>query len=288
MVVLFDGDAAGEAAASRSFPVFVEASLFAEAVFLPPGHDPDSFVRESGADALEEKLANPTPLVDHYLGTLAPPGSPLTVRRDGGDQVGELVSKCSDPTFAGLLAHRAAEMLGVSEQQILERGQRARRRPPYPRPGPSEEAPETPREAPALRLTASEWMLIELLLVQPELRPEVPADTGGILSSDEARSLLERARTEGTEARELLDELPVPSRRRVAQALGGEEALYPEPRKMLRDCLEGLERERAEAASHALNRAIKTAEAAGDDERVRELLREKGQLAASARRAPRT
>ena len=47
-LVLFDGDRAGVAAAARAFTVFAEVGIFAEAVFLPEGHDPDTFVSQEG------------------------------------------------------------------------------------------------------------------------------------------------------------------------------------------------------------------------------------------------
>lgn len=61
----FDGDAAGRRAAARA----LEAALPHASdlrrfrfLFLPPEHDPDSFVRERGAAALEEAIADAVPL----------------------------------------------------------------------------------------------------------------------------------------------------------------------------------------------------------------------------------
>jgi DNA primase len=65
IVFSFDGDAAGRRAAGRA----LEAALpFAtdlrnvRFLFLPPEHDPDSFVRELGAEAFEAALAQAVPL----------------------------------------------------------------------------------------------------------------------------------------------------------------------------------------------------------------------------------
>src|SRR4029453_11435722 len=46
----FDGDPAGRRAAARSFPLFIEAGLWGQGVFLPSGDDPDTFVRTRGGD----------------------------------------------------------------------------------------------------------------------------------------------------------------------------------------------------------------------------------------------
>ena len=65
VVFSFDGDAAGRRAAGRA----LEASLshatdtrMFRFLFLPPEHDPDTFVRELGASAFEEAVARAVPL----------------------------------------------------------------------------------------------------------------------------------------------------------------------------------------------------------------------------------
>ena len=65
VVFSFDGDAAGRRAAGRA----LEASLphasdlrTVRFLFLPPEHDPDSYVRELGAQAFEQQVAQAVPL----------------------------------------------------------------------------------------------------------------------------------------------------------------------------------------------------------------------------------
>ena len=52
----FDADAAGHAATVKSLAVLKEAEVAARIVQLPPGDDPDSFVRREGAPALQALL----------------------------------------------------------------------------------------------------------------------------------------------------------------------------------------------------------------------------------------
>lgn len=70
VVFSFDGDGAGRRAATRA----LEASLphasdtrTLRFVFLPPEHDPDSFVRENGDAAFEAVIANAVPLSRQML-----------------------------------------------------------------------------------------------------------------------------------------------------------------------------------------------------------------------------
>ena len=56
VAVLFDGDNAGLSATVRSLPILLAAGLDPSVVRLPAEDDPDSFVRDHGADALIELI----------------------------------------------------------------------------------------------------------------------------------------------------------------------------------------------------------------------------------------
>jgi DNA primase len=65
VVFMFDGDAAGQRAAAKALEIslpFATPKTTFKFVFLPNKHDPDSFVRESGAQALLDHVAAAPPL----------------------------------------------------------------------------------------------------------------------------------------------------------------------------------------------------------------------------------
>ena len=65
VVFAFDGDAAGRRAAARALEAALPHATDLRSVsflFLPPEHDPDSYVRELGADAFERAIADAVPL----------------------------------------------------------------------------------------------------------------------------------------------------------------------------------------------------------------------------------
>ncbi|HEX4798057.1 MAG TPA: DNA primase, partial [Burkholderiales bacterium] len=73
VVFCFDGDAAGRKAAWHALEVSLPYLADNKAVrflFLPPEHDPDSFVREQGSKALEQKLREAKPLSEFLLDEL--------------------------------------------------------------------------------------------------------------------------------------------------------------------------------------------------------------------------
>jgi DNA primase len=73
IIFCFDGDAAGKQAAWRglesSLP-HLGSGLDARFMFLPDGHDPDSLVREEGAEHFLERLKNTLPLHRLFFDTL--------------------------------------------------------------------------------------------------------------------------------------------------------------------------------------------------------------------------
>lgn len=52
VVALFDGDFAGQEAAERSLPLFLQAGLIPKGIILPDSMDPDDFLQRHGAGAL--------------------------------------------------------------------------------------------------------------------------------------------------------------------------------------------------------------------------------------------
>ena len=80
VVFSFDGDAAGRRAASRALEASLPHATDTRTIrflFLPSEHDPDSYVRELGAEAFEQCIAQAVPL-SRQLAELASDGNDLT------------------------------------------------------------------------------------------------------------------------------------------------------------------------------------------------------------------
>jgi DNA primase len=81
VVFSFDGDAAGRRAAWRALEACLPHATDTQRVdflFLPPEHDPDSFVREHGAEGFTRALAGAQPLSEFLLRELAGRGDLAT------------------------------------------------------------------------------------------------------------------------------------------------------------------------------------------------------------------
>jgi len=73
IVFCFDGDAAGRLAAWRALENALAAlrdDITLAFLFLPPEHDPDTFIREKGLDAMLDAAAHAAPLATFLLDTL--------------------------------------------------------------------------------------------------------------------------------------------------------------------------------------------------------------------------
>jgi DNA primase len=67
VVLLFDGDEAGQRAAERSLPVLTAVGLRVRAAFLAPGDDPDTLLEREGAGALVACVDESLPLIEHLI-----------------------------------------------------------------------------------------------------------------------------------------------------------------------------------------------------------------------------
>ncbi|MCQ2735978.1 MAG: DNA primase [bacterium] len=66
-VLLYDSDSAGKSAAARNAGIFYNAGIVPSVASIPEGHDPDSFVREHGAEALAEIINSPLDIIEFYI-----------------------------------------------------------------------------------------------------------------------------------------------------------------------------------------------------------------------------
>ena len=192
VVFSFDGDAAGRRAAWHALEVSLEALSDRKAVrflFLPDGHDPDSFVRAHGREVFEREVQRSEPLSAFLLAT-------LTARVDLATLEGRsrliaeakpLVKRVAAPTLRVQLVKalaEAASMAPVEAARLLEvrdgaivRADRA----PYVR---VDRAP----------VRSNETFLLRGLLAAPELARELPVELLSGTASDAEALRAVRAR----------------------------------------------------------------------------------------------
>lgn len=170
-VLLFDGDAAGLKAAQRAVPLFLAERLEAKAALLPARHDPDSFVREQGAEALRKLLAEAQPLPEFVFAALVQEhGLTLTGKSRIMTELQELIKQSPDPAQQELMAAHFSSKLDVSASLFFDQKDLPVQevpQPPLPQPFTEEDAPKPPN------LSDKERQLLEFLLFYPEFFKEL-------------------------------------------------------------------------------------------------------------------
>jgi len=176
VVFCFDGDAAGMKAAWHALEVsapHIADNKSVRFLFLPPEHDPDSFVRERGREAFEHALAESQRLSQFFV-------EGLRRRVDGGGMEGmsRLIHEAK-PFFQALAApalkqnllKHLAEAYRMPEQEAakLLGIQIAKGSAPYPGRGAPAREERTPMQS-------VEIWLLKRLMVKPALAAELPTE----------------------------------------------------------------------------------------------------------------
>ncbi|MBP5510962.1 MAG: DNA primase [Kiritimatiellae bacterium] len=129
VTLLFDADAAGKKAALRTGALFLAEDIPVRVASLPPGEDPDSFLRDKGAAAFREVLDNAISItafqVDALRSAEKDPGTIDAVSRIT-KAVLEMISNCSGSVTRAHLLQEASERLHIPLIALQEDFEKAR------------------------------------------------------------------------------------------------------------------------------------------------------------------
>ena len=129
VVLLFDGDAAGQRAVERSLLLLLPEGLRVRAVELPAGEDPDTYLEKHGADALRQLVADATPALDGVIRRAVAGGCATPWEKaDAVAAVAPLLVLLPDPVERGETARQLSFAAGVpvAEVDAAVRRERAR------------------------------------------------------------------------------------------------------------------------------------------------------------------
>lgn len=120
VVLMFDADAAGQNAIVRSAEPLWDAGLVIRVAVLPQGHDPDSFVKELGADALKLLLTKAPSFFVYLLDRLCQQHDPRSERGKVqiGRQMAEWLARIPTPILRATYAQQTAKRIDVGEDVL--------------------------------------------------------------------------------------------------------------------------------------------------------------------------
>src|SRR5579875_621354 len=175
----FDGDKAGHSASVRSLRTFLEAGLLGRGIFIPQGFDPDTLIRERGAQSFAAMIDSAELLVDYFVRSeAAGAGNSLSGRARAAEHVAEVLKLVDNAFEFDLLTRKASEILGVREELLRTQARAAN----VPRPGADRPAaPTTGRRA------IAEYGVLAIAIAYPDLRDEILASR--VLPDFEDRTL---------------------------------------------------------------------------------------------------
>jgi DNA primase len=292
VIVVYDGDKAGEAAALRGLEILLEGGMQVKLVSLPKGEDPDDFLNKRGQEAFKVLLKNATDFFDYKL-------QALLRRYPRQDALG--LSKISREMFETFLKVKNTVMLSEYFKRLsraLEIDENSLR---------TEYAHLNKKNAPVKeRSSASAASVSEPVKPAPEellllvLMAEVPP------FCDRACDELKSVDLKTPASRELFEYLKQLSEQGKKCSLSGLLVRIQDPRyreqlvavmasldettereKILGDCLSKIKQGRAAGRLEELRRLITAAENTKDEAKVRDATREYQELLRRSREARR-
>lgn len=276
VVMLYDGDSAGETASLRGLDIFLQEGMQVKVATLPKGFDPDSFVRSRGAAEFDSLISKAADLFDYKLGVLA---SRYDARKssDKAKICAEMlptIAKVTDAVLKSEYVKRLGERLQVNEGALLSELKKVKPDREYE---PSEELSSSTERSPA---AMAEKIIIGLMLDDPETIPQVKENLKSEDFADEGtRKIAEEifesygdgrsfkpAQLINKLAESKLDAL-------IAEATSLTDDIKDKP-KNLSDCIKWIRCNNTKSRLSELQNLIKAAQMMGDGKRVTQLVAE--------------
>ena len=269
VILVLDADAAGQNAALKSSAAFIAEELSVRVASLPAGEDPDSLVRDHGADALRSRVASAVSALDFLIDVMAgkeTPGNEAGLMRTAR-AVQALIAQAPGAVQRDRMIQHASERLGVSPAALRRDLVRKKER---PAPSAAPELPALPVKHPDEEVTLVQMLFMYPSEVTPVVADHLPPD---YLADPDCRLLLQLI-LEDTAG--LMDRIPDdrPEARRLAARIQVEEVKLRSdfsPAKAAQDMVMALWRQ-------VLTRRRREFQAAGRSAEAAEITRQLYQL----------
>ncbi|MBN2357466.1 DNA primase [candidate division KSB1 bacterium] len=129
-IILYDSDSAGAAASLRGADILLTNGFDVRICLLPPGQDPDSFIRKNGLAAVQKSLAAAELLLDYRIRTLEEKGllrTPSQKAESTRDLLAS-VAKIADPIQKAYVVRDLSDKLKMEEAVLWTEVRKLERR----------------------------------------------------------------------------------------------------------------------------------------------------------------
>ena len=277
VIVVFDADEAGDKAMLASAGPLLAAGLEVRVITLPRGEDPDSFVRNAGAEAFHALVQKSRSVMDALLGEEAyesAAGRDRAVRR-----ALTALAELRDPLRQQVYLQEIQEKIGVSKDVLasrLEQNRREVRPEREPHPATTADAPAR-RPKPTRKIDAHDQTFLALVLHDEHLQENLLEQFGPEEFDDPVVhrivSMMVELRTAGTpfSVGSMLDALAEDEEARsLVGMVAVSETVGLKSEQQAFDCARRLEIRTLRSRSDELLKNIRKANAAGDEPRKKE------------------
>jgi len=235
VVLCFDSDTAGQAAAVRSFDALLESELAVRVMAVPSPHDPDSYIAENGIGAFRQLMEIAPSFFDFYLAHLVGDHDVNTERgrREITQAMGLMVRKAKDSVLLDDSVQKTAFAIGASAEAVRAEFQRIK----VPVKGlsqisePTKDAVELQIDPPSQR----ERWLLRLVFHEPAFSDWAAdcLDNRWIVHA-QVRSILDRAAQTGDSPEVLIGDMDVSCTSLLSEVLADSNEI-PRPARQLKD-----------------------------------------------------
>jgi len=276
VVMVYDGDAAGELATLRTLDIFIEEGIEVKVVSLPLGFDPDLFVRKTGIAKFKDEITQAQNLLDYKLKILKSRYDALEIEGKARicAEMLPTINKFKNALLKSEYIKRLSEELKVGEDALLQEIKKVK----------PEKSYQNLEQAPLrkdLNINPTEKLLIKLMLEEAEFIEHIreslePADFQDERVSKIVSIMFDLcAQGKSIEPRNLMNDL---GENDVSQIIC-ESTFLPEvssqdKEKVIDDCIQRLKNERLKFKKQKLHDEIKQAQHLGDEESLQRLTRE--------------
>ncbi len=276
-IMLYDADKAGELATLRGLELFLEEGMEVRILRLPKGHDPDSYIREEGAERFQEALAGSKSLFEYKLALLKDKfdARGMEGKVNIANEMVVLFSKVQNEILRSEWLKQLAQELSISEQALSAELLKTRQSPKGFTPA--------VKAQPKMDLRPLEKLLIGLLLDEPAFvvtaREELKANDFASPAAQRIANRIFDGRQDAPSAAKWLslfrdDEEAVQLISLACSEMDG----TSDKRRMFDDCLAQMKRLRIRAAREVLMAEIREAERSGDKNRIHKFMSDINEL----------
>ena len=130
VVMLFDTDTAGQSAIVRSLDLLIDEGMNVRVATLAQDEDPDSFIRQHGAEAFAQRIDRANSFLDFKFNWLAAQHDPKTVEGKSkiGQELLETIARFKSEVAKYELTKALAQKLNVPEGVLLKQAGQAKGR----------------------------------------------------------------------------------------------------------------------------------------------------------------